>query len=178
MDGSARVLALALAALALAARAHMPSHDNILRVQLWDAEGLSRDSVTSRTPDSIAPNHRKLKVNVNSLFDAMMKESEHEVGRFARHKVRHKRRRPRHSGADLPWRFHSGDSLMNVAVYDDSVPWDVIEARSSGNYAETVNASAVSDSSAGTQVNMPRDVSPPMKLRQDQEVMTEGKQTS
>ncbi|XP_068633297.1 G-protein coupled receptor Mth2-like [Battus philenor] len=167
MDGSVRVLVLALAAFALVVRAHMPSHDNILRVQLWDAEGLSRDPIPPEISD-LTLSHRKLKVNVNSLYDAMMKESEHGVGRFARHKVRHKRRRPRQSGTDLPWRFHSGNSVMNVAVYDDSVPWDVIEARNSGDYRQRVNASAVSGS-AGGPVNAPRDVSPPMTLRQDEE---------
>ncbi|XP_045772511.1 G-protein coupled receptor Mth2-like [Maniola jurtina] len=167
MDGTARALFLALAAIALAiARAHMSpaSHDNILRIQLWDAEGLSRESVSTEPTSTIRNRHRKVKVNLDALYDAMMGDEYHGgAERFARHKVRHKRRRPRQSGTDLPWRFHSGSGLRNVAVFDDDVPWDVIEGRSSGS----VNASAVSDSSAP--VNVERDVSPPMTLRQDEE---------
>ncbi|XP_072949099.1 G-protein coupled receptor Mth2-like [Epargyreus clarus] len=165
MDGL-RALGLALAALALAvARAHMtPSHDNILRIQLWDAEGLSKDPVTPAPAPTIR--QHKLKVNLGTLYDAMMgDENEHGVNRFARHKVRHKRRRPRQSGTDLPWRFHADSSLLNVAVYDDDVPWDVIE----GGDSREVNASAVSDSSAISTGNVERDVSPPMTLRQDEE---------
>lgn len=170
MDGTARALFLALAALALAiARAHMSpaSHDNILRIQLWDAEGLSRESLSTEPPATTAHNkHRRVKVNLDTLYDAMMGDEYHGgAERFARHKVRHKRRRPRQSGTDLPWRFHSGAGLRNVAVFDDDVPWDVIEGRNS--WSE--NASAVSGSSAP--VNVEREVSPPMTLRQYEEVM-------
>ncbi|KAH9628836.1 hypothetical protein HF086_004996 [Spodoptera exigua] len=178
MHGSARSLALALAVLALAyARAHIPSHDNILRIQLWDAEGLSRDPITTpapaTTPGSRTTRRHKLKVNLDSLYDAMLEEG-HDggFGRFTRHKVRHKRRRPRQTGTDLPWRFHAGDKVLNVAVYDDNVPWDVIEADNSGTM---VNTSAVSES-ASSPVNAPRDVGPPMLLRQpEDEVMSESK---
>ncbi|KPI97673.1 hypothetical protein RR46_07420 [Papilio xuthus] len=176
MDVTTRALVLALAALAIVARAHLPSHDNILRVQLWDAEGLSRDPVPPRISES-ALNHRKLKVNVNSLYDAMMKESEHGAERFARHKVRHKRRRPRQSGTDLPWRFHSGAGSLNVAAFDDAVPWDVIEGDGLGNASVVSAASVLSAAVAGGgPESSPRDVSPPMTLRQDEEVMSEGKQ--
>ncbi|KAJ8721966.1 hypothetical protein PYW08_004368 [Mythimna loreyi] len=175
MDGSARALALVLAVIALAyARAHIPSHDNILRIQLWDAEGLSRDPITSPTPTTTAASRttrrHKLKVNLDSLYDAMLEEGHGGgFGRFTRHKVRHKRRRPRQAG-ELPWRFHAGDQLLNVAVYDDDVPWEQIEA---GNSGPVVNASAVSDS-ASLPVSTPRDAGPPMMQRQpedeDQEV--------
>ncbi|XP_026492342.2 G-protein coupled receptor Mth2-like [Vanessa tameamea] len=164
MDGSARAFVFALAAFALVvARAHMtpPSHDNILRIQLWDAEGLSRESVTVENPTTVK--RQKLKVNLDTLYDAMMGDEYHGTERFARHKVRHKRRRPRQSGTDLPWRFHSGSGLTNVEVFNYDVPWDVIEDKYSGS----VIASAVSDSSAP--VNVERDVSPPMTLRQDEE---------
>ncbi|XP_014357678.2 G-protein coupled receptor Mth2 [Papilio machaon] len=170
MDVTTRALVLALAALAIVARAHLPSHDNILRVQLWDAEGLSRDPVPPRISES-SLNHRRLKVNVNSLYDAMMKESEHGAGRFARHKVRHKRRRPRQSGTDLPWRFHSDAGSLNVAAFDDTVPWDVIEGdRGLGN-ASAVSAASVASAAvaSGGPESSPRDVSPPMTLRQDEE---------
>lgn len=177
MDAS-RALALILAVFALAVvRAHIPSHDNILRIQLWDAEGLSREPLSTKPPTTTttrATSRHKLRVDLNSLYDAMLEEAHGGgYGRFTRHKVRHKRRRPRQIGADLPWRFHSGAELMNVAAYDDDIPWDVIEDNSAG----PVNASAVSDSSAG-EVN-PRDVSPPMTLRQPQdEVMSKGKHWS
>lgn len=93
-------------------------------------------------------------------------------GRFTRHKVRHKRRRPRESGTELPWRFHSGDRVVNVAVYNDDVPWEVIEAAVTDRL---VNGSAVSDSASST-VNEQRDVGPPMLLRQpEDEVMSERK---
>lgn len=180
MDAS-RALLLILGVFALsAARAHMPSHDNILRIQLWDAEGLSREPVATQPPATTTTStstragaRHKLRVDVNSLYDAMLEEAHGGYGRFTRHKVRHKRRRPRQTGADLPWRFHSsGAELMNVAVYDDDVPWDAIEANSAA-----VNGSAVSDASAG-EVNH-RDASPPMTLRQPQdEVMSEGKHCS
>lgn len=164
MVDTARSLAFALAAIALAtARAHIPSHDNILRIQLWDAEGLSRDPVT--TPPAPAPPKHKLRVNLESLNDAMLEEWL-GAGRFTRHRVRHKRRRPRHSG-DFPWKFHSGGGSINVLTYDPEVPWDVIETKS-------VKASAVSDSAS---VAEERDVAPPMTLRLPQdEVMSEGKQ--
>lgn len=164
MVGSARALALALAALALATRAHMPSHDNILRIQLWDAEGLSREPITTEAPTTTTKRTKKhnIKVNLESLYNAMLEEEYGaEFGRFTRHKVRHKRRRPRQSGTDLPWRFHSGSDLRNVAVYDEDVPWEVIEGSRAGV------DSAVSDAS-GAPVNETRDVSPPMTLRQDE----------
>ncbi|XP_038209974.1 G-protein coupled receptor Mth2-like [Zerene cesonia] len=165
MDGFARAVVLVLAIALVTVRAHMtlPSHDNILRIQLWDAEGLIREPIVTDAPKTV---RHKTKVDLSTLYDAMMgDEYEHGVGRYARHKVRHKRRRPRQSGTDLPWRFHSGSKLMNVAVYDDDVPWDVIE----GSRAGSVNASAVSDPSASYQVNEHRDVSPPMRLRQDED---------
>ncbi|OWR51793.1 hypothetical protein KGM_209760 [Danaus plexippus plexippus] len=93
----------------------------------------------------------------------MMSDEDPSAERFARHRVRHKRRRPRQSGTDLPWRFHSGSGLRNVAVYDDDVPWDLIEGKNSNS--GSVNASAVSDSSVNVDV---REVSPPMTLRQDE----------
>lgn len=164
MVGSARALALALAAFALATRAHIPSHDNILRIQLWDAEGLSREPITTEAPITTTKRTKKhnIKVNLDSLYHAMLEEEYGaEFGRFTRHKVRHKRRRPRQSGTDLPWKFHSGSVLRNVAVYDEDVPWEVIEG------SRDVD-SAVSDTS-GTPVNETRDVSPPMTLRQDEE---------
>lgn len=173
MDGPARVFVLALAIIALATvRAHVPSRDNILRIQLWDAEGLSRVPITTPVPtttsapvttsSTIRP--KKLRVDVNSLYDAMLQEAHGGgFGRFTRHKVRHKRRRARQVGTDLPWRFHSGDQLVNVAVFDDDVSWPDIEGA-------PVNASAVSE------VQEARDVAPPMTLRQPQdEVNTEGK---
>ncbi|XP_050559782.1 G-protein coupled receptor Mth2 [Spodoptera frugiperda] len=179
MHGSARALGLALAVLALAyARAHIPSHDNILRIQLWDAEGLSRDPITTPAPTTtpgLRSNRRhKLKVNLDSLYDAMLEEG-HDggFGRFTRHKVRHKRRRPRQTGTDLPWRFHAGDKVLNVAVYDDNVPWDVIEADS----GTMVNTSAVSES-ASSPVNAPRDVGPPMHLRQPPDEEQEAKEVA
>ncbi|CAH2096380.1 unnamed protein product [Euphydryas editha] len=165
MDGSVRAFVLALAAFALVvARAHMttPSHDNIIRIQLWDAEGLSREPIPDRPPATVK--HHKLKVNLDTLYDAMMGDDYHGSERFARHKVRHKRRRSRQSETDLPWRFHSGSGLRNVEVYNFDVPWDVIENKYSGS----VYASAVSDSSVP--VNVEREVSPPMTLRQDEEV--------
>ncbi|XP_047029890.1 G-protein coupled receptor Mth2-like [Helicoverpa zea] len=177
MDGSARALSLVLAVLALAyARAHMPSHDNILRIQLWDAEGLSRDPITTpapaTTPAAATTRRHKLKVNLDLLYETMLEEGHGGgFGRFTRHKVRHKRRRPRQTGTDLPWRFHAGDQVVNVAVYDDNVPWDVIEADNSGT---VVNASAVSDS-ASSAVNAPRDVGPPMLLRQPEDEEREVK---
>lgn len=180
MDGSARAIVLALALFAFAsARAHIPSHDNILRIQLWDAEGLSRDPITTPAPTTtLAPRttrRHKLKVNLDLLYDAMLEEGHGGgFGRFTRHKVRHKRRRPRQTGTDLPWRFHSGDRLVNVAVYDDNVPWEAIEADNAGTM---VNVSAVSESSsASSPVNGSRDVGPPMLLRQpEDEVMSESK---
>lgn len=178
MDGYARAIALALALLALAsARAHIPSHDNILRIQLWDAEGLSRDPITTPAPTTTsAPRttrRHKLKVNLDSLYDAMLEEGRGGgFGRFTRHKVRHKRRRPRQTGSELPWRFHAGDQVMNVAVYNDEVPWEVIEADNTGTM---VNGSAVSES-ASSRVNGLRDVGPPMLLRQpEDEVMSVSK---
>ncbi|KAL0838988.1 hypothetical protein ABMA28_016985 [Loxostege sticticalis] len=158
MAVSPRSLALALAAIAIAtARAHLPSHDNILRIQLWDAEGLSREPITTQSPATAHPKH-KLRVNLESLNDAMLEEW-YGAGRFARHRVRHKRRRPRHSG-DFPWKFHSGGDPINVLTYDPEVPWDVIEAQ------RLVNASAVSDSAS---LPEERDVSPPMTLRLPEE---------
>lgn len=175
MDAS-RALTLSLAMFALAtARAHMSSHDNILRIQLWDAEGLSREPVTKPPNTAVrSVHHHKLRVDENSLFDAMLQEAHGGgYGRFTRHKVRHKRRRPRQTSSDLPWRFHSGTQLVNVAAYEDDTPWNVIE--SSG----TVNSSAVSDLSGSPDEVNPRDVSPPMTLRQPQdEVMSEGKHCS
>lgn len=164
MDGSAR-LALLLAIAFAIARAHMSptSHDNILRIQLWDAEGLSKEYHTTHSPIK----HHKTKVNLQTLYDAMMGDDyDHGAERFARHKVRHKRRRPRQSGTDLPWRFHSGSGLRNVAIYDEDVPWEVIEGKNSAS----LNSSDVSDAS-GT-VNSEKEVSPPMTLIQDDEVMS------
>ncbi|XP_075978034.1 G-protein coupled receptor Mth2-like [Anticarsia gemmatalis] len=178
MDGSARALALVLAVFALAsARAHISSHDNILRIQLWDAEGLSRDPITTPAPTTTsAPRttrRHKLKVNLDSLYDAMLEEGRGGgFGRFTRHKVRHKRRRPRQSGTDLPWRFHAGEQVMNVAVYNDDVPWDVIEGDNTGTL---VNGSAVSESASST-VNEQRDVGPPMLLRQPEDEEEEVKE--
>lgn len=164
MAGSARTLALVLSAIAIAtARAHLPSHDNILRIQLWDAEGLSREPITTQPPT--VPRKHKLRVNLESLNDAMLEEW-YGAGRFTRHRVRHKRRRPRHSG-DFPWKFHSGGDAINVLTYDPEVPWNVIEAQ------RLVNASAVSDSASFPEE---REVSPPMTLRLPEEVMSEGKQ--
>lgn len=178
MDGSTRAIALVLAVFAVVTtRAHIPSHDNILRIQLWDAEGLSRDPITAPAPITTSSprttRRHKLKVNLDSLYDAMLEESRSSgYGRFTRHKVRHKRRRPRQSGPDQPWRFHSGDRVMNVEVYNDDVPWEVIEGNNSG---ASVNSSAVSESASST-VNEQRDVGPPMLLRQlEDEVMSEGK---
>ncbi|XP_013183223.1 G-protein coupled receptor Mth2 [Amyelois transitella] len=159
---SLRSFALALAAIAIAtARAHLSSHDNILRIQLWDAEGLSRDPITTQTPTTKVSKH-KLKVNLDLLNNAMLEEGYGSFGRFTRHKVRHKRRKPRQSGTDLPWRFHSGDELLNVAVYNDDVPWNVIEGDS-----KTVNISDIVSASANLGVEDKREVSPPMTLRQD-----------
>lgn len=161
MVGSARALALALAALALATRAHIPSHDNILRIQLWDDEGLSREPYTTEAPTITTTRrvikHRNVKVNLDSLYNDMLQEYGVEFGRFTRHKVRHKRRRPRQSGTDLPWRFHSGQALLNVAEYSSDVPWEVIEG-------QNVVESAVSES--GAPVNKSRVVSEPMTLQQ------------
>lgn len=173
MDVCTRSLSLVLAVIALTfatARTHISSHDNIFRIQLWDAEGLSREPVTT-TSAPVTKRH-KLEVNLDSLYNAMLEESHGGgFGRFTRHKVRHKRRRPRQSGTEAPWRFHSGSEMMNVAVYSDEVPWDVIEAN---NTAESVNAS-VSDSGSST-VNE-RDAGLPATLRQvADEVMSEGKQ--
>lgn len=165
MDGFTRAFLVVFATIAIVvARAHIPpaSHDNILRIQLWDAEGLSREPIVDVTPTSIK-NH-KLKVNLETLHDAMMGDEYHGAERIPRHKVRHKRRRPRESGTDLPWRFHSGKGLKNVEVFNYDVPWDVIE----DNYS-SVYTSAVSDASAP--VNVEREVSPPMTLRQDDEVI-------
>lgn len=171
---SVRSLALAFAAIAIAtARAHISSHDNILRIQLWDAEGLSRDPITTQPPPTKASKH-KLKVNLDLLNNEMLEEGYGSFGRFTRHKVRHKRRRPRQSGTDLPWRFHSGADLVNVAVYDDGVPWNVIEGDS-----KSVNISDVVSASANSGAEEKREVSPPMTLRQDEdEVMSEGKQAA
>jgi hypothetical protein len=163
MVGSVRSLAAALVAIALAtARAHIPSHDNILRIQLWDAEGLSRVPITNPAPTVLSK--RKLDVNIESLNDAMLEEW-YESGKFTKHRVRHKRRRPRHSG-DFPWKFHTGADPINVLVYDPEVSWDSIETEN------LVNASAVSDSASSPEE---REVSPPMTLRLPEEVMS-GKQ--
>lgn len=57
--------------------------------------------------------------------------------------------------------------MLNVAVYDENVPWEAIEA-------QDVFGSAVSDSS-DLPVNGTRDVAPPMTLRQpddEEEVMS------
>lgn len=169
---SVRSLGLALAAIALAtARAHIPSHDNILRIQLWDAEGLSREPITTQTSTTPTPKH-KLKVNLDLLNNAMLEEGLGSSSRFTRHKVRHKRRRPRQSGTELPWRFHAGDELLNVAVYEDDIPWDAIEGDTAG---QSVNMSVVS-ASVNSGVEEKREVSPPMTLRQpDDEVMSGGK---
>lgn len=169
-------LSVILAAIALAtAYAEIPSHDNILRIQLWDAEGLSRDPITTLAP-STTTKRLKLKVNSELLFHAMLEEAhEGSFGRFTRHKVRHKRRRPRQSGTDLPWRFHSGANLVNVALYDNDEFLDLL-GNGSG---QSVKASAVSDSSASSDVNEERAVGPPMTLRQpEEEVMSEGKHYS
>lgn len=164
MVGSARALALALATLALATRAHVPSHDNILRIQLWDDEGLSREPITTEAPITTTTRrvikHHNVKVNLDSLYNDMLQEYGVEFGRFTRHKVRHKRR-PRQSGTDLPWRFHSGPALLNVAEYNFDVPWEVIEG-------QNVVESAVSDS--GAPVNHSREVSLPLTLKQPDNV--------
>lgn len=172
MVGSAP-LALALAAIALATVcAHLPSHDNILRIQLWDAEGLSRDPAPTVSPTTTLKHH-KSKVNLDSLYNAMLEEEYGgEVGRFTRHKVRHKRRRTRQSGTELPWRFHDGNSSVNVVEYEGEAP--PVSAEDSGL---AVFDSAVSESSAGYPVNETRDVAPPMTYQQDEEVMSEGKQS-
>ncbi|KAJ0176751.1 hypothetical protein K1T71_007930 [Dendrolimus kikuchii] len=164
MDGSVRAFSVLLAAIALA-NAHMPSHDNILRIQLWDAEGLSREPITTLAPSTTTKKH-KLKVNSELLYNAMLEEAHGGgFGRFTRHKVRHKRRRPRQSGTDLPWRFHSGTNLVNVALYDDIESLDLLLGNGSG---QTLNASAVSDSSAISEIEE-RAVGPPMTLRQPEE---------
>ncbi|XP_061715719.1 G-protein coupled receptor Mth2-like [Cydia pomonella] len=114
--------ALGLAAILALACAHLPSHDNILRIQLWDAEGLTREPVTA------APARKKLKVNLDSLYKAMLEEDGGEVGRFTRHKVRHKRRRPRELQENLvkvPWRFHEGNTSLNVIEYEGDEPPDL-----------------------------------------------------
>lgn len=137
--------------------------------------------MTTAAPSRTTKRH-KLRVNLDLLYDAMLDEAHGGgFGRFTRHKVRHKRRRPRQAGSELPWRFHTGSRVMNVAVYDENVPWDVIEGTGRGE--TLVNGSAVSENtsagaSAGAEVNGTRDVSPPMTLRQPQdedEVMSEGK---
>lgn len=155
---SARVLLLTLAL--VAARANIASRDNILRIQLWDAEGLSKEPITTTAPTTTKSAHRKSKVNLDSLYNAMIYEGYGgDFGRFTRHKVRHKRRRPRQSGTGLPWRFHAGDGPVNVVAYDDDVPWSAIEAVTSAVSVGEVNAS--------------RDVPAPMTLRQDEdEVMS------
>lgn len=167
------ILALAF----VAVRAHIASHDNILRIQLWDAEGLTKDPaptipvVTTKT--TARPIIHKHSVDLNSLYKAMLDESydRSEFGRFTRHKVRHKRRRPRQSGADLPWKFHDGEESLNVGVYDAEVPWNVIEAV---GYPSGTEISAVqSVSSASFPVNKERDVGLPMTLRQDEEMEVE-----
>ncbi|KAL4707772.1 hypothetical protein ACJJTC_001718 [Scirpophaga incertulas] len=151
-----RAFAAALAAIALAtARAQVSSHDNIFRIQLWDAEGLSREPIATHAPITLSK--RKLEVNLESLNDAMLEEW-YGSGRFTRHRVRHKRRRPRHSG-DLPWNFHKGKDPINVVVYEPEVPWDVIESHR--------NVSAVSDSASSQPEE--REVSPPMTLRLPEE---------
>lgn len=164
MDGSSRAFLLTLAILALAtASAHLSSHDNILRIQLWDAEGLSREPITTAVPSPETTKRHKLEVDLDSLYKAMVEESHGGgFGRFTRHKVRHKRRRPRQSGTDLPWRFHSGSKMMNVLVYDYEEPWDDIEHK---GVVQPANASAVSESGS-LAVNEDRDVGPPMTLRQ------------
>ncbi|VVD04696.1 unnamed protein product [Leptidea sinapis] len=165
MGVCARVLAFVVAIALVTVRAHMglPSHDNILRIQLWDAEGLTREPIVTEAPTTV---RHKSKVDLAALYDAMMgDEYEHGVGRYARHRVRHKRRRARQSGMELPWRFHSGSKVVNVAVYDEEVPWEVIEGRASGS----INASAVSDTSGSLPVDQQREVSPPVALRQDDE---------
>ncbi|XP_059050923.1 G-protein coupled receptor Mth2-like [Achroia grisella] len=172
MDRSLRSFVVALVAIAFTTtRAYIPSHDNILRIQLWDAEGLSRDPITTQPPSTTTqtPNH-KLKVSLDSLNNAMLEEEYGSgFGRFIRHKVRHKRRRPRESGTDLPWRFHSGSGLVNVQIYNDDVPWDEIEGAGHG-----VNVSVVSES-AYPVVEEVRDVSPPMNLQQLEDEEEEAK---
>ncbi|KAM3965342.1 G-protein coupled receptor Mth2 [Aphomia sociella] len=170
MDGSVRSLILALAAIAFAtARAHIPSHDNILRIQLWDAEGLSKDPITTQPPSTQNPQH-KLKVSLDSLNNAMLEEEYGSgFGKFIRHKVRHKRRRPRESGTDLPWRFHEGSGYVNVDIYNDDVPWETIEKA-----GHSVNHSVVSES-ANSGVEEVRDVSPPMNLQQLEDEEEEAK---
>ncbi|XP_052747705.1 G-protein coupled receptor Mth2-like [Galleria mellonella] len=172
MDGSVRSFVLALAAIAFAtARGYIPSHDNILRIQLWDAEGLSRDPITTRPPSTTTqPPKHKLKVSLDSLNNAMLEEEYGSgFGKFIRHKVRHKRRRPRESGTDLPWRFHSGSGLVNVEVYDDDVPWNQIDGAGHG-----VNVSVVSESAYSGAEGV-RDVSPPMNLQQLEDEEEEAK---
>lgn len=153
-----RALLLALAL--VAARGNIASHDNILRIQLWDADGLSKLPLSTAPPANTVTRW-KSKVSLHSLYDAMVYEGHGGGGRFTRHKARHKRRRPRRSGSDLPWRFHAGDHPLNVAVYDGDLPWSAIEAGSAVSVGE---------------VNGSRDVPAPMTLRQDDEVM--GKQSS
>ncbi|XP_041979183.1 G-protein coupled receptor Mth2-like [Aricia agestis] len=140
----ARALALAAVAFTIV-NAHVST--NILRIQLWDEEGLTREYITTEPP-----RHRS-KVDLATLDAAMMRDEYEHGTRLARHKVRHKRRRPRQSD-DLPWRFHSGAS-RNVAVFDEDMPWEEIEGRL---------GASVSDSDSSV-----REVAPPMTLRQDDE---------
>ncbi|XP_063536112.1 G-protein coupled receptor Mth2-like [Cydia strobilella] len=142
--------AFGLAAILALACAHLPSHDNILRIQLWDAEGLTREPVTA------APARKKLKVNLDSLYKAMLEEDGGEVGRFTRHKVRHKRRRPRELQENkVPWRFHEGNTSLNVIEYEGDEPPDLWSLDS-----------AVSDSAY---VNVRPEPDTPQAYRQEQD---------
>lgn len=138
--------AVLVLALVVTTVAHIASHDNILRIQLWDAEGLSR------TPDAPVQSSRKTKVDLETLYNAMVEESHGSdfSYRLARHKVRHKRRRPRQS-ADQPWKFHAGEKSLNIKVLEEE-------------------SGVQSDQSGVT-----RDANPPLRLRQDQQIALEVK---
>lgn len=150
----ARLLVIAAALVITVARAHMHSHDNILRIQLWDDEGLTRIPITTPPAPTKLKNIKKNKVNLDHLYSAMIDESSgNDFGRFIRHKARHKRRRPRQTDDELPWRFHQGTSSLNVMELADGV--------SSAGVESVTSAVSVSE------VPQTKDVPPPMTLRQD-----------
>ncbi|GBP61322.1 hypothetical protein EVAR_53237_1 [Eumeta japonica] len=120
---------LSLAAAIAIATAHPHSHDNILRVQLWDAEGLSREPVTvhvTSAPVLRPPVGRSSRVDSRVLYEAMLEEGRGWApgGRSSHHRVRHKRRRTRRSGepASPPWQFHAGSGSINVVSYEEDEP--------------------------------------------------------
>ncbi|XP_011548161.3 G-protein coupled receptor Mth2 [Plutella xylostella] len=123
MHVSARAPLLLAIALALAS-AHLASHDNILRIQLWDEEGLTKVDSKNDAEPTRRPVSRKSRVQLESLYQAMVEEE--FGGRFTRHRVRHKRRRARGSGP-ARWRFHDGDRPLNVAEYEEDPPSAVSE---------------------------------------------------